>query len=170
MGISGENHIKEESIMNEMNIRIVKLPPMRVACVNGFGEEPENQAFGKMKAWAEVHNLLGKPCRLFGYNNPDPTPGSPNYGYDVWITVDESVKVNGEARLLNFPGGLYAVARLEVKSPGDEIPAAWQKMVKWMEAGKYHHGRHQWLEEHIGPLEKQGQLPFTLDLHLPISE
>jgi AraC family transcriptional regulator len=157
--------------MSNMNIRIVKLPPMRVACVNGFGEGPEGMAFEKMRAWATAHNLLGTSYRLFGYNNPDPSPGSPNYGYDVWITVGGSVQADKEARIIDFPGGLYAVARMEVKDPGSDIPGAWQKLVKWMENSKYRHGRHQWLEEHIGPLEEivEGR-PFTLDLHLPITE
>jgi len=157
--------------MSNLDVRIVKLPPMRVACVNGFGEGPEGMAFDKMKAWAEAHNLLGKPYRLFGYNNPDPSPGSPNYGYDVWITVDESVQADGEARIIEFPGGLYAVARVEVTLPGEQIGATWQKLVKWREASKYRHGKHQWLEEHIGPLDEMGgDQPFTLDLHLPITE
>ena len=157
--------------MNELDVKIVKLPPMRVACVNGFGEGPEGMAFDKMKAWAEAHHLIGEQYRLFGYNNPDPSPGSLNYGYDVWITVDESVQADGEARIIEFPGGLYAVTRIDVKDPGDEIPATWQKLVKWMENSKYHHGQHQWLEEHIGPLEEMGgDQPFTLDLHLPITE
>ena len=108
--------------MSDLDVRIVKLPPMRVACVNGFGEGPEGMAFDKMRAWAEAHHLLGKPYRLFGYNNPDPSPGSPNYGYDVWITVDESVQADGDARIIDFPGGLYAVTRIEVKNPWDDIP------------------------------------------------
>jgi DNA gyrase inhibitor GyrI len=157
--------------MNELDLKIVNLPPMRVACVNGFGEGPEGIAFDKMKAWAEAHHLIGKQYRLFGYNNPDPSPGSPNYGYDLWITLDDSVQADEEARILEFPGGLYAVTRLEVNDPGADIPGAWQKLVKWMESSKYHHGRHQWLEEHIGPLEGMGGgEPFTLDLHLPITE
>ena len=155
--------------MSNLDVRIVKLPPMRVACVNGFGDEPEGMAFDKIKAWAEAHNLIGGEYRLFGYNNPDPSPGSPNYGYDVWITVDESVQADGEARIIDFPGGLYAVTRIEVKNPMDDIPGTWQKLVKWMETSKYHHGKHQWLEEHIGPLDEMGgEEPFTLDLHLPI--
>ncbi len=157
--------------MNNIEVRIIKLPPMRVACVNGFGESPEEMAFKKIKTWAATHNLLGKPCRLFGYNNPDPSPGSPNYGYDVWVTVDKSVQADGEARIIEFAGGLYAVTRLEVKDPYTDIPGAWQKLVKWMENSKYRHGRHQWLEEHIGPLDDTvNSLPFTLDLHLPITE
>lgn len=157
--------------MSDIEVRIAKLPPMRVACINGFGQEPEGMAFDQMRAWAEAHGLLDKPYRLFGYNNPDPSPGSPNYGYDVWITVDESMQADPDARMIEFPGGLYAVTRLEVKSPWDDIPSTWQKLVKWMENSKYHHGRHQWLEEHIGPLDETvNALPFTLDLHLPITE
>ncbi|RPJ24299.1 MAG: hypothetical protein EHM33_18320, partial [Chloroflexi bacterium] len=149
--------------MSNMDVRIVKLPPMRVVCVNGFGEGPEGMAFDRMKAWATAHNLLGKTHRLFGYNNPDTSPGSPNYGYDVWISVDESVQADGEARIIEFPGGLYAVTRIEVQNPGNEIPEAWQNLVKWMESSKYHHGRHQWLEEHIGSLDEMGGVhPFTL--------
>ncbi len=157
--------------MSNIDVQIVKLPLMRVACVNGFGESPEEMAFDKMKAWAMAHNLLGKSYRLFGYNNPDPSPGSPNYGYDVWITVDESAQADKEARILEFPGGLYAVTRLQVNDPGCDIPSTWQKLVKWMENSKYRHGRHQWLEEHIGPLDEvMNALPFTLNLHLPIME
>lgn len=157
--------------MSDIDVRVVKLPPMRVVCVNGFGEGPESKAFDKMREWAGAHNLMKGPHRIFGYNNPDPSPGSPNYGYDVWLTVDESVQADGDARVIEVPAGLYAVTRIEVKNPGDEIPNAWQKLVKWMESSKYHHGRHQWLEEHIGPLDETvNELPFTLDLHLPIAE
>ena len=157
--------------MSEIEVRIVQVPPMRVVCVNGFGEGPEGMAFDKMRQWAKGHNLPHGAHRIFGYNNPEPSPGSPNYGYDVWLTVDGSVQADGEARMIEFPGGLYAVTRIEVKEPWNDIPGAWQKLVKWMEASKYHHGRHQWLEEHIGPLDDTGNdLPFTLDLHLPITE
>jgi DNA gyrase inhibitor GyrI len=172
--ISGEKiHMVQykRSAMEQLDVRIITLPPMRVACINGFGESPEGQAFDKMKAWAKAHDLLGKPYRLFGYNNPDPTPGSPNYGYDVWLTLDVSIMDDGEAHIVEFPGGLYAVTRCEVKNPWEDIPGTWQKLVRWMEASQYHHGRHQWLEEHIGPLEEMGSdQSFTLDLHLPISE
>ena len=157
--------------MSNIEVRIVKLPPMRVACVNGFGEGPEGLAFEKIRRWAEAHNLLGEGYRLFGYNNPDPSPGSANYGYDVWITIEETVQADGEARLIQFPGGLYAVTRVEANNPWEDIPRTWQELVKWMENSKYHHGRHQWLEEHIGPLDETvNTTPFTLDLYLPIAE
>ena len=141
----------------------------RVICHNGFGKEPESQAFEKTAAWARKHDLIDRPHRLFGYNNPNPTPGSPNYGYDVWMTVDKTVQAEGEARIVEFTGGLYAVMRLKVTDPGDEIPKAWRKLVLWREKSRYHEGRHQWLEEHIGSIgDSVNQMPFTLDLYLPI--
>jgi DNA gyrase inhibitor GyrI len=152
-------------------IRIVELSPMRVVSVNGFCEEPENQAFDKIFAWAKEHGQLGLTHRLFGFDNPTSSPGSPNRGYDVWMTVDESVQGDGEGRIIEFPGGLYAVMRLEVKNPWEDIPSAWQRLVKWRETSPYHVGHHQWLEEHIGPLSQAvNSLPFTLDLHLPIKK
>jgi DNA gyrase inhibitor GyrI len=150
-------------------IRLVELPPMRVIAINGFGTEPEDQAFKKIYAWAKEHTLLETPHRLFGFDNPSSTAGSPNRGYDVWMTVDDSVQPDGEASLIHFPGGLYAVLRQEVSAPWEQIPPAWQRLVMWREQSQYREGRHQWLEEHIGPLsEAVNQLPFTLDLHLPI--
>ena len=157
--------------MDELEVKIVKLPPMRIICINGFGEGPETQAWEKMIAWAKAKGLWndGKPKRFFGYNNPDPAPGSPNYGYDVWMTVDESVQPDGDARLINFPGGLYAVAHCPVKNPGDDIFGTWKKLVAWMESSQYRHAHHQWLEEHLSQV---GELStgFVLDLYLPIAE
>ncbi len=158
--------------MNEKpEVRMVTLPPIRVACVNGYGESPESLAFDKMLAWAKGRDLLQSHYRLFGYNNPDPSPGSPKYGYDVWMSVDASVQSGEGARIIEFPGGFYAVTRCEVVSPGEDIPATWQRLVRWREGSRYHHGTHQWLEEHIGKLEDMGgRFPFALDLYLPIRE
>ncbi len=72
--------------------------------------------------------------------------------------------------MIEFPGGLYAVTRIEVRIPrmtfrahGKGWSSGWKVAVStWS---------HQWLEEHIGPLDEMGgEQPFTLDLHLPISE
>jgi DNA gyrase inhibitor GyrI len=158
-----------EEHMNDLNVRTVTLDPMRVICLSGFGTEPETQAWGKLIAWAKSKGLYndGTPRRFFGFNNPDPSPGSPNYGYDVWMTVGPDVQPDGEARLVEFPGGLYAVARCEVVNPYDDIPQTWQRMVTWMENSPYSHGQHQWLEESLTPIEDASQ-GFVLDLYLPI--
>ena len=64
--------------MSELDVRIVKLEPMRVASAHALGESPEHDAIEKLIAWAKPKGLLEDPekHRVFGFNNPDPSPGS----------------------------------------------------------------------------------------------
>jgi DNA gyrase inhibitor GyrI len=153
--------------MNELDVKIVKLEPLRVICFNGFGEGPEGLALEKLFAWARANGQSG---RVFGFNNPNPAPGSPNYGYEAWMVVDQRVQAEGEGQILDFPGGLYAVARCPVTKPWEDIPGTWQKLVRWRENSRYREASHQWLEEHLAPVGEAGGDNFTLDLYLPIKE
>jgi DNA gyrase inhibitor GyrI len=157
--------------MSEQEIRIETLLPMRVLCFNGFGAGPEGIALDKLNAWLSEKRLTAddNQRRVFGYNNPSPSAGSPNYGYDVWITVDNDTQAEGEARIIDFPGGLYAVLRCPVTAPWGDIPSAWKRLVTWVENSKYHNASHQWLEEHLSWPDNTGN-NFTLDLYFPIKE
>lgn len=154
--------------MSSEEVRIVRLDPMRVASVYGFGAEPEYEALGKLQAWAGPRGWLDdRPNhRIFGFNNPDPSAGSPNYGYELWIAAGPEDEAEGEASIKEFGGGLYAVLRVEVKGDAYEsIPAAWKRLHRWCEQNGRRMGHHQWLEEH---LSGQGE-SFTLDLHMPLA-
>ncbi len=153
--------------MDELDVRIVKLEPMRVICVNGYGASPEEQAWNKIIAWAKAKGLEGKPHRYFGYNHPDPSKGSPNYGYDVWMTVDDTVEPDGEARLILFPGGQYAVTSCKGV---ENIYPTWKRLAAWFENSAYRQGHTQWLEEHLGALEMDNLAELRLDLYFPIAE
>lgn len=157
--------------MQDLQVRIVELPPLRVISLHGFGSEPETQAWNKLIDWAKAKGLWGdgQPRRFFGFNNPDPSPASPNYGYEVWMTVAEDVQPDGEASLVEFPGGLYAVLNCPVHDPWQDIPATWQNLVQWLEHSPYRHASHQWLEEHLDPHNVVAGAGFTLDLYLPIA-
>ena len=156
--------------MNANEVRIVQLEPLRAARFHGYGESPEDLAWEKLAAWAEPKGLLDftEAHRIFGFNNPNPAPGSPNYGYEYWLTVTPEETAGEDVEIIEFPGGLYAVARCEVHAPWDDIPAAWQQLVAWRENSPYKAAHHQWLEQHI----RVGQpgANFDLDLYLPIAE
>jgi DNA gyrase inhibitor GyrI len=155
--------------MNELDVRIVKLDPMRVASSYGFGSSPELIAFEKMHAFLKSKGLMegyGTKHRHFGFNNPDPMPGSPNYGYEVWVTVDPEIEPEGEVRIIDFPGGLYAVTRIQGV---EKIGETWKELARWREKSAYNQATHQWLENLLNPLETDfGK--FVFDLYLPISE
>ena len=158
-------------MMDELEVRIVTLAPMRVASLHGFGESPELLAWDKLVAWAEPKGLLDDPekTRLFGFNNPNPSPGSPNYGYEVWITVGEDVEPESGVEIKDIPGGLYAVTRCPQGAAN--ITPTWERLVAWLAASKYKHAQHQWLEEHIWepgvPMDEEN---LVLDLYAPVAE
>ena len=162
------SEMKGEDKMSELDVRIVKLELMRVASVYGFGESPELEAWEKLVAWAKPKGLLDdlERHRIFGFNNPNPSPSSPNYGYEFWITVDADEEPQGEVRIQEFRGGLYAVTRCKGV---ENITETWKQLVKWLVDSKYKHACHQWLEEHLGPVEPPLD-ELLLDLYAPIAE
>lgn len=152
--------------MNDLEVRIVKLDPFKAVCFHGFGPSPESVAFDKVKKWLAESRILEdeKPHRFFGFNNPDPAPGSPNYGYDVWITTDEAFQDPGEGEMISFQGGLYAVTGCKGV---ETIGPTWQQFVKWRETSPYQFAHdHQWLEEHLNLFAPMDEL--SLDLYMPI--
>lgn len=151
----------------DLDVRIARLEPMRVASFYGFGESPEMEAWGKLVAWAEPRGLLADRAkhRIFGFNNPNPSHGSPNYGYEFWVTVAPDYKPADEVRILAFPGGPYAVTRC---LGADHIAETWHRLARWLAEGPHEMGGHQWLEEHLsrpdGPPDE-----LLLDLYAPIA-
>ena len=165
--------------MTDLKVRIVHLEPMRVACASGFGPSPEGEAWDTLIGWAKSQGLLNDldALRFFGYNNPDPSPGSPNYGYDQWVTAGPDAKPEGKVEIKEFPGGLYAVTRCRLSTIG----AAWKQLAAWREDSAYKWGHHQWLEECLNPevfVAPEGQAPapesaygnVEFDIYLPIAE
>jgi len=161
--------------MNEEEVKVVRLEPMVVASFHAFGANPEDMALEKMISWAKPRFNLEGPDRprIFGFNNPNPTAGSPNYGYEFWLEVPSGYGTGGDAGtdepvIKEFSGGLYAVMSTgPITEPYRDIPAAWEKLVRWVEDSKYHGGRHVCLEEVAG---MPGAPDWMLNLYAPVSE
>jgi DNA gyrase inhibitor GyrI len=152
--------------MSEIEVRIVTLETMRVASAYGFGEQPEEQAWTKILAWVNSQGINLEEQRFFGFNNPNPSPGSPNYGYEQWITIGPEAKSAEGIEIKEFPGGLYAVARCEGLQ---NIGNVWKQLVVWREDSKYQEAHHQWLEECFTP-EAERLEDYVFDLYAPIAE
>jgi len=154
--------------MTNIEVKIVQLEPMRVASAYGFGQSPENQAWEKILAFAEAKGLVseGKPLDTFGFNNPNPSKGTPNYGYEIWLPVTDDIEPEGEVRILQFKGGLYAVTQFKGL---DNIGEVWQQLARWRESSQYKPGHHQWLEQLLTPVGTPPEA-FLFNLYLPILE
>jgi DNA gyrase inhibitor GyrI len=152
--------------MGTLDVRILELPPMRVACAHGYCASPEEEATKKIRTFMAAQELDFEQVRWFGFNNPDPSPGTPNYGYDVWITVGPEVEPSAEVTIQDFAGGLYAVTRFKDLN---NIGSVWQQLVHWREDSPYQPGHHQWLENLLVPPDTP-VTEFVFDLYLPIAK
>jgi DNA gyrase inhibitor GyrI len=155
--------------MNQTNIKLTKIKPMRVASIYSFGVNPEEEVWEKLSSWAEPRGLL-KDIRknpIFGFTNPSLANEKAQYGYELWIKVDSSIEPEGEIRIVEFNGGPYAVARCHVMgNPAVSIPAAWMNLMAWCKVNNHPLGYHQMLEKFINPDSDLNSL--ILDLYCPV--
>ena len=158
------------------DIKVLKeLEPVRVAYYRYFGKEPEQGAFAIISSWLKRSglNIEKDWLRFFGFNNPSPSiPGQEEYGYEVWVTLDDTVTVNDPlVRVKTFNGGLYAVCGVKGLTgggDGSEISHTWRRFSRWLKDSKYVHGNHQWLEEHLR-FNERFEHTGGMDLYLPIA-
>ena len=110
-GYSMEDLTKAERVMEKkMEVRIVYLPPAEVASYQYVGENPEDSAGEMILEFIRKTGLAGiKPdFRLYGFNNPSPSEGQKEYGYEFWVTIPEDMEVEAPLKKKHFDGGLYA--------------------------------------------------------------
>ncbi|MFW9831136.1 MAG: effector binding domain-containing protein [Candidatus Thorarchaeota archaeon] len=169
---------KEKEIEN-LFVQVVELEPMRVASARAFSETPENDAWIKLRAWAEPQGLLEDLIQhpVFGFNNPDPSPGQKEYGYEFWIRMGAHFKGEGEIEAKDYDGGLFAVTtcRLWEEMHSDfgkehGFLESWKKLIDWIILSeKYEMDKsRQCLEKPENPGAPEREL--VLNLYQPIKE
>jgi DNA gyrase inhibitor GyrI len=154
--------------MKLKDVRIVELPPMRVASALGYGEQPEDQAATMITQFARKIGLEpgSSDYRTFGFNNPNPTPGSPNYGYEIWLVIGPDIEAEEPITIKDVPGGQYAVIRFTGLS---RIGEYWRALAAWFEDSPYSYPAScpPGLEEVVNPTETDPE-KWTFDLYFPI--
>jgi len=151
-----------------LDVRIERLPPMRVAWVCSVGGSPEQDAWRQLRAWAGPAGLLADPIAhpVFGFNNPAAAAGVPEYGYELWIGVDAEHQPPEPIGVKQFEGGVYAVTSCTL---GPQMPERWKALLRWV-----HSSQHRWrrttheLEHLVDPLAAPEAM--TVELCLPVEE
>ena len=152
--------------MNNLTVQVVELPPMRVASAYGFGKNPEGIATEKIGTFAHSKGIpIYESRSTFGFNNPSPAPGSPNYGYEIWLPVEDNIEPAGDIRITHFSGGLYAVTQFKNLH---KIGETWKQLVIWREDSEYQSAYHQWLEELLTSPDVLVE-EYIFKLYLPIA-
>ena len=164
--IEKEKIFMEELKLKDNNVRVINLKPFKVAYAKGFGVSPELVAWDILKTWIQENSIEDTiNTRYFGFNNPSPSEGSNEYGYEVWRTVEKDYKETEEVKFKEFEGGLYLVT---TANGVYDIGETWKNLSKWAETKDYEYGACQWLEEHIIVDENSWDDKMQFDLYYPI--
>ncbi len=152
-----------------IDVRLVRLEPMRVAGVRAVSRTPERDAWQALRAWAGPRGLLNDPQAhpVFGFNNPNPSPGCGEYGYELWIRIEPDRPTEGEVVAKDFPGGLYAVTGCRLCGEIG-VPQVWKRLWDWAQAGS-----HKWRWTHeleLLRIPEAAEEEMILDLYLPVEE
>ncbi len=153
--------------MTGLEVRTARLEPMRVASARAISATPELDAWAILSAWAAPKGLLDDPEAhpVFGFNNPSPTPGSQEYGYEFWIRVGPDAESEGKVEVKQFPGGLFAIATCKGV---EAIGTTWKQLFDWVQSSRYSWRQTHELERlHGSPVDCQN---LVVDLYLPIEE
>ncbi len=160
--------------MGDKDVRIVRLPPMRVASLRVISVTPELEAWAKLRAWAEAKGLLGNLQKhpVFGFNDPPPEPGRREYGYEFWIRVGPDVDSDDVVEVKEVEGGEYAVTTCVLKEELESdffkehgFLESWQRLEEWAKAHGYKYRGHPGLEK---PHDPDAGSDLILDLYYPI--
>lgn len=146
--------------MSTLNVRIERLPAMRVAQTKAMSENAEHASIQKILTWATSRGMAAD-YRLFGYDNCQPHP---NHIYTTWLTVEPGVEGDNDIDILEFPGGLFAVTRV---TGVEKISSTWQALVAWAEKHHYRIGSQPGLEELVNPTttpDDQAQIDLYLSM------
>jgi DNA gyrase inhibitor GyrI len=157
--------------MNSLDVRIRHLQPMSVVAAQATSDHPEEDAWGKLAAWAEPAGLFEDPAALavFGFNNPPPEPDQSSYGYEFWIEVDPATPSVPNLERKEFPGGRFAVTTCRLHAdPRGSVPEVWQRLLKWIEEHGYRWRHTHELERLVNPGAPQEDI--ELELYLPIEQ
>ncbi len=162
---------KSIKIGNEMmncTFEIKQVEPKRVIYYRHVGAyNLMGPSIGKLMQWAYPRGLVKNPL-LVGANyldDPDITPVD-KLQSDVFLVVDQDVKVDGEIGKYTIDGGRYAVGRFEIAM--SEFADAWHAMCRLIEEhgcqsvdGPHH-------ELYLNNPDEHPQKKHLVDIYVPV--
>ncbi|MFX1388247.1 MAG: effector binding domain-containing protein [Promethearchaeota archaeon] len=177
---------------------MVELHQMKVLSFHSWGEyigDPEIKTLQKLKDWLKKSKTSIDPTKhqIFGFDNPVPQVNEKGeqyaskenpYGYEVWITIPNDFKLEGDLNIKKVKAGLYAV--ISIKNAMN-IGHGWKSLFDWISNSEKYDFHPKWkglikyydkdviehgiigLEHHINYPENEVD-KMLLDIYAPIIE
>ncbi|HUU79130.1 MAG TPA: effector binding domain-containing protein [candidate division Zixibacteria bacterium] len=127
---------KEDDSYENLRVHFERLPPMRIVSFHAISKTPEKDASQKMNKWMEANGILfdGEKHPTFGFNNPNPTRGKDEYGYEFWLKVDDDFESKDDPKVKDISGYQYAVTTCWRLA---DIGRDWMNLARWVKEHDY---------------------------------
>ncbi len=159
----------EEKMNPSLKVEIVKMPDTKVIAVQVIGTEPETKAWQKMEAWLKEHNFNKEELKIYGFNNPNPTPGKEEYGYEFYVPTNLNLEEDDTIKIKEMKGGTFAVTECLVKGDFEQITRSWKELIGWVKDHPDYEFEADYCYEHH-PDPNASPEDFILNLYLPVVE
>ena len=162
--------LRRRTMMIEMNVEVKELPELHVAYIRHIGPYPGiAKAIEKLMKWAGPRGLINFPeTMLLGvyHDNPEITEES-KLRSSACITVPEGTPVDGEVGKMTIPGGLFAVAHVEIDL--DQYGEAWDKLMgEWFPESGYQPDDRMCYEIYLNDPKQHPQGKHIVDICEPV--
>lgn len=124
-----------------MAIEIKEMKQVKFAGISVFGEDPEELAWKKMRAWAKA-NLKDYEKRQYFGCAPNGQEGEYEYLANVVLEDNdafiEKIKNQSEVKIYDSPNGLFIAGDVDYKTAdmGKALESAYFQMVDWIKEKK----------------------------------
>ncbi|HUT86842.1 MAG TPA: GyrI-like domain-containing protein [Candidatus Heimdallarchaeota archaeon] len=123
----------------KFHAEVKQLPERNVACVRHIGPYPQiGEAIERIFAWAGKKGLIRFPeTQVLAVYYDDPSEmDAEKLRSDACITVPQGTNGEGEVKTLKIPGGLFAVAHVEIDQ--SQYGDAWDRLLgEWIPESEY---------------------------------
>ena len=160
---------EERKNFMKTNIEVKEMPALKLLYVRHVGAFDQiGGAYEKLMKWAGPRGLLNNPSlKTVTVYHDDPSITSiENVRQSACITIDDSVKGEGEVGRLDIPGGKYAVGRFEIGVEG--FADAWNTMCQWFSESGFQPDDGLYYELYHNNIEEDHAKRFVLDICIPV--
>jgi AraC family transcriptional regulator len=153
----------------KFSVEVKQMPEWNVVYARHIGAYNKiGEAFDRVFKWAGPRGLIRFPetkSLAVYHDSPEVTDAS-KLRSDACLTVPAGTKVDGEIGTTKVPGGLFAVAHVEIDVT--QFGEAWDKLMEWMPTSGYQPDDRMCYELYLNDPEKHAEKKWQVDICEPV--
>ncbi|MCX6092574.1 MAG: GyrI-like domain-containing protein [Candidatus Bipolaricaulota bacterium] len=154
----------------KFNVEVKQMPEWNVVYARHIGAYNKiSEAFERIFKWAGPRGLVRFPetKSLAVYHDSPEVTDPTKLRSDACLTVPQGTKVDGEIGTMKVPGGLFAVAHVEIDVT--QFGEAWDKLIgEWMPKSGYQPDARMCYEMYLNDPETDPEKKWKVDICEPI--